>query len=138
MRWLRVLLGLTIGASAVLLLLLGGGILWLTAGDLLTDVRNASALAAAGLQAAALLCVMILAACRAEGRWGWVVFLAIEALATAFSVAFGVNWSAPGAELPMALLPLGCALALTGLCAWLRALIHDKIETEESTNEQKA
>lgn len=72
-----------------------------------------------GLQAAALLCVMILAACRAEGRRGWVIFLAIEALATAFSVAFGVNWSAPGAELFMALLPLGCTLALTGLCGLL-------------------
>ena len=122
MRWLRILLGLTIGASAVLLLLLGGGILWLTAGDLLTDVRNASALAAAGLQAAALLCVMILAACRAEGRRGWVIFLAIEALATAFSVAFGVNWSAPGAELAIALMPMLCAAALAGLNALISRL----------------
>lgn len=115
----RVLRGLTIGVSAVLLCLMGFCILWLTAGGLLQGAREWAALAAMGLQAAALLCVTILAACRAEGRWGWVTFLGIEALATVISVAFGVNWTAPGAELLMALMPLICAAALAGMNAMI-------------------
>lgn len=122
----RVLRGLTIGVSAVRLCLMGFCILWLTAGELLQDAREWAALAAVGLQAAALLCVTILAACRAEGRWGWVTFLGIEALATVFSVAFGVNWTAPGPELPMAVMPLLFAAALAGLHAILSRLEKEK------------
>ncbi|MBR3763988.1 MAG: hypothetical protein IKK57_05485 [Clostridia bacterium] len=122
----RVLRGLTIGVSVVLLCLLGFCILWLTAGDLLLDAREWAALAAVGLQAAALLCVTILAACRAEGRLGWFSFLAIEALATVVSTLCGVNWSAPGAELVMVLAPLLCAAALAGLHAILSRLEKEK------------
>ena len=122
----RVLRGLTIGVSAMLLGLQGLCILGLVAGGLLQGVWEWAALAAVGLQAAALLCVTILAACRAEGRWGWFSFLGIEALATVFSVAFGVNWSNPGVELRVALLPLICAVALAGLNAILSRLEKEK------------
>lgn len=134
MRFVCVVRGMTIGVSVVLLVLLGSCMLWLAAGDLVTNVRDAAALAAVGLQGAVLLCVMIMAICRAEGRWGWVTFLTIEALATVVSAACGVNWSAPGAELPMALAPLICALAL----AWLNAMIERMKRTEEYKDEQEA
>ena len=126
MRWLRVLLGLTIVASAVLLLLLGGGILWLTAGDLLTNVRDYAGLAAMLLQALVLLCMVYMAACQAEGRRAWGLFLLMEALTTALSAALGINWQKPGGELLLTLLPLMCAAVLTGLSAWLRALPRPK------------
>ena len=122
MRFVRVLRRLTIGVSAVLLCLLGFCILWLAAGGLLRGVWEWAALAAMGLQGATLLCVIIMALCRAEGRWGWVIFLGIEALATVFSVAFGVNWNDPGAELAIALMPLICAAALAGLNALISRL----------------
>ena len=126
MRWLRVLLGLTIGVSAVLLMLLGSVILWLTCGDLLENARDAAACAAVLLQALTLLCVMILSGCRAEGRWGWRIFLLAEALATAGSVVLGTNWSDPGPELPMAVMPLLFAAALAGLHAILSRLEKEK------------
>lgn len=122
MRFVRVLRGLTIGVSAVLLCLLGFCILWLAAGGLLRGVWEWAALAAMGLQGATLLCVIIMALCRAEGRWGWVIFLGIEALTTVFSVAFGANWRAPGAELAIALMPMLCAAALAGLNALISRL----------------
>lgn len=134
MCMVRVLRGMAIAVSAVLLLLMGGSVLWLAAGGLVTSVRDAAAMAAVGLQGAALLCVMFMAICRAEGRWGWVTFLTIEALATVASALCGVNWSAPGAELPMALAPLICAVALAGM----HVMIERMKRTEESKDEWDA
>ena len=118
MRLVRILRWLTIGASAVLLLLLGSAVQWLAAG-FLESMRDYVALAATAVQAIVLLCVIILAACRAEGRWGWITFMLIETLATGVSAVFGLNWSNPGPELPMALLPLLCTAVMAALNALL-------------------
>ena len=117
MLLVRVLRWLILTLSAVLLMLLGFALLWLTSGGLLESALEIAVWAAMLMQALALLCVMILSVCRAEGGWGWWIFLLAEALATAVSVACGTNWSAPGPELLLGLMPLLCAAALAGLNA---------------------
>ena len=113
----RLLRWFVLGISAVLLMVLGFALLWLSCGGLLENEWGLAAFIAVLLQVLVLLCVTILAVCRSPRGWG--LFLSAEVLATVLAVAFGADWNAPGLELLMAVMPLLCAAALAGLNALL-------------------
>ena len=120
MRLTQLLLRVTIGISAALLGLLVLSILWIAAGGLVQSVEDHLSLAAAILQAVALLGALLLAARGAASRRWWGVCLLAETLATGLSAAIGVSWRAPGPEVLMAFMPLICAAGLWVLW-WLDA-----------------